>query len=146
MKKKIIIINGPNLNFIGKREPILYGNISFEDFLKKLIKKYINIDIKYFQTNSEEKIINFLQKEELYNDNKKNKIILLNAGAFSHTSLAIHDAIKSININVIEIHITNIFSREKIRNKSIISPACKGIICGFGLKSYELAINYFLLI
>ncbi|XCC45302.1 MAG: type II 3-dehydroquinate dehydratase [Candidatus Shikimatogenerans sp. Ttur] len=140
MKKYIYIINGPNLNFIGKREIKIYGNKSFNCFYKKLKNKYKkNIKLKYFQTNSESKIIN-----KLYKLNKKNIYgILLNAAAYSHTSLSILDCIKSIKIPVIEIHISNIYKREKIRNISLISKNCKGIIVGFGLLSYDIALYYF---
>ncbi|XBT18357.1 MAG: type II 3-dehydroquinate dehydratase [Candidatus Shikimatogenerans sp. Tduv] len=139
--RKIYIINGPNLNYLGKREINIYGNLSFKNFLKKIKKKFLNINIKYYQTNSESKIIN-----KLYYLNKKKNIngILLNAGAYSHTSLAISDCIKSIKIPIIEIHISNIFNRESIRTISLISKNCKGIIIGFGLKSYILGIYNFI--
>lgn len=133
---KIIIINGPNLNLLGKREVSIYGEKSFEDHLLILKDKYPNIQIDYFQSNIEGDIINQIQ----FSDNNYNAI-LINAGGYSHTSVAILDAIKSISCQVIEIHITNIFSREKFRAHSILSPACKAVICGFGLKSYDLAIQ-----
>ncbi|WGH27191.1 MAG: type II 3-dehydroquinate dehydratase [Candidatus Shikimatogenerans bostrichidophilus] len=145
MKKKIIIINGPNINKIGTREKNIYGNIDINNYLLKKKKKYLkkyNIDIKIFNYNSESKII-----DTIYNCNnikKKKKLLglIINAGAYSHTSLAISDAIRSIKDTsiIIEVHISNIFNREKIRNKSFISPFSKGIIIGFGLLSYELAI------
>ncbi|WXB47399.1 MAG: type II 3-dehydroquinate dehydratase [Candidatus Shikimatogenerans sp. Tmey] len=138
--KKIYIINGPNLNFLGKREINIYGLLSFKKFLIILKKKFKTINIKYYQTNSESKIIN-----KLYKLNKKKiKGVLLNAGAYSHTSLALSDCIKAINIPVIEIHISNIFNREKVRNISLISKSCIGFIGGFGLKSYILGIYNFI--
>ncbi|XBT18678.1 MAG: type II 3-dehydroquinate dehydratase [Candidatus Shikimatogenerans sp. Tcar] len=138
--KKIYIINGPNLNYLGKREINIYGILSFEKFLNLLKKKFKNINIKYYQTNSESKIINKLY----YLNNKKIKGILLNAGAYSHTSLAISDCIKSIKIPIIEIHISNIFNRNNIRKKSLLSKNCVGFISGFGLKSYILGIYNFI--
>ncbi|XBT18521.1 MAG: type II 3-dehydroquinate dehydratase [Candidatus Shikimatogenerans sp. Tder] len=138
--EKIYIINGPNLNYLGKREINIYGTLSFKKFLVILNNKFKNINIKYYQTNSENKIINKLY----YLNNKKIKGILLNAGAYSHTSLAISDCIKSINIPIIEIHISNIFNRDKIRKISLISKNCIGIISGFGLISYILGIYYFI--
>lgn len=139
--KKIVIINGVNLNLIGIRQPELYGNINFEKFLSNLKMKNIfsNIEIKYYQSNYEGGIIDLL-----HNSGFSTNGIILNAGAYSHTSIAILDAIKSIKTPVIEVHITNIYSREKFRNHSYISSACKGIICGFGLKSYELALISFI--
>jgi len=136
---KIIIINGPNLNLLGKREPGLYGKESFEAYLKKLRKKYPFLTIEYFQSNVEGEIINALQKVGFIYDG-----IILNAGGYTHTSVSIADAIKSISTPVIEVHITNIFSRESFRHVSIISPFVKGIITGFGLDSYRLAVESFL--
>ncbi|WGH25808.1 MAG: 3-dehydroquinate dehydratase [Candidatus Shikimatogenerans bostrichidophilus] len=138
--KKIIIINGPNINNIGKREPKLYGKININKYFYKIKKKYLNknIKIKIYYYNSEGKIINKLHKIEL----NKEKIlgIIINAGAYSHTSLALSDTIKYINSYIIEVHISNIFNREKIRHKSLISPFCNGIIIGLGLKVYEIGI------
>lgn len=138
--KKIVIINGANLNLLGYREPELYGNKTFESFFKILKNKSIfsNIEIQYYQSNHEGGIIDLLHKFSLVNG------IILNAGAYTHTSIAITDAIKSIKIPVIEVHITNIYSRESFRKKSYISTVCKGSICGFGLKSYELALMSFI--
>ncbi|MDH3004518.1 MAG: 3-dehydroquinate dehydratase [Candidatus Shikimatogenerans sp. JK-2022] len=142
---KIIIINGPNLNLIGIREKKIYGNNNIFKYLKKLKKIFLlkNIKLKIYNTNSESKIINILQILKIY----KNKIlgIIINAGAYSHTSLAISDTIKYLkenNINIIEVHISNIYNRENFRHKSLISYNVTGIIIGLGLKVYELAINY----
>ena len=133
---KIIIINGPNLNLLGTREVGIYGKISFEDYLTILKKKYSDFQIDYFQSNIEGEIINQIQDS----DNNYN-VILINAGGYSHTSVAILDAIKAISCQVIEVHISNIYSREEFRSYSLLSSACKSVICGFGLKSYDLAID-----
>ncbi|WP_341656801.1 type II 3-dehydroquinate dehydratase [Blattabacterium cuenoti] len=139
--KKITIINGPNLNLLGNREPELYGNENFLDYLKKLRKKLsYNIEIIYYQNNSEGKIIDILHSVGFKSDG-----IVLNAGAYTHTSIGIADAIKSISSPVIEVHISNIYSRESFRKKSFLSPVCNGTIFGFGLKSYELGIMSFFL-
>ena len=136
---KIIIINGPNLNLLGQREPAIYGSESFEAYLKKLRKEYPHLTIEYFQSNVEGEIINALQKVGFLYDG-----IILNAGGYTHTSVAIADAIKSIHTPVIEVHISNIFSRETFRHISMLSPFAKGIITGFGLDSYRLAVESFL--
>tara|TARA_S200000501_G_scaffold353867_1_gene374023 strand:- start:462 stop:878 length:417 start_codon:yes stop_codon:yes gene_type:complete len=133
---KIIIINGPNLNLLGKRETNIYGNESFEDYLDVLKEKFPNFQIDYFQSNHEGEIIDKIH----YSDENYNAI-LINAGGYSHTSVAIFDAIKAISCQVIEIHISNIYSREDFRTKSLLSSACKSVICGFGLKSYYLALE-----
>lgn len=133
--KKIIIINGPNLNLLGVREKDIYGNTSFNKYYNELKNKFPQIIIEYYQSNIEGEIINKLQEVGF-----SYYAIILNAGAYTHTSLAIADAIKSIKTPVIEVHISNIFNREKIRHTSLISANCKGSISGFGLKSYELAI------
>jgi len=133
---KIIIINGPNLNLLGKRETNIYGNESFEDYLDSLKEKFPNFQIDYFQSNHEGEIIDKLH----YSDENYNAI-LINAGGYSHTSVAIFDAIKAISCQVIEIHISNIYSREGFRTKSLLSSACKSVICGFGLNSYYLALE-----
>ncbi|WP_341655652.1 type II 3-dehydroquinate dehydratase [Blattabacterium cuenoti] len=139
--KKITIINGPNLNLLGNRETELYGNENFLDYLKKLRKKLsYNIEIIYYQNNSEGKIIDILHSIGFKSDG-----IVLNAGAYTHTSIGIADAIKSISSPVIEVHISNIYSRESFRKKSFLSPVCNGTIFGFGLKSYELGIMSFFL-
>ncbi len=135
----IIIINGPNLNLLGKREPEIYGNQSFDFFLETLKLKFSNITISYFQSNIEGEIIDKIQEVGFSFDG-----IILNAAAYTHTSIGIADAIKSINTPVIEVHISNTFSRETFRQHSYISPNCKGIIIGFGLHSYTLALQSFL--
>lgn len=133
---KICIINGPNLNLLGTRETKIYGNKDFETFYEDLKSEYPNIAFKYFQSNIEGEIIDHLQKEGFSADG-----ILLNAAAYTHTSVGIADAIKSIDSPVIEIHISNVFSREDYRHKSFISPVAKGIIAGFGLNSYRLGVE-----
>ncbi len=133
---KIIIINGPNLNLIGKREVEIYGEMDFNDYLKFIRSKYKNFQIDYFQSNIEGEIINKIHESDGNCD-----AILINAGGYSHYSVAILDALKSSKIKKIEVHISNIYSREEFRSKSILSSACDSVICGFGLKSYELAIN-----
>ena len=136
---KLSIINGPNLNLLGKREPNIYGKESFDVFLNFLKKKYSNVNFDYFQSNIEGEIIDQIQKVGFtYNG------ILLNAAAFTHTSIGIADAIKSVNTPVIEIHISNTFSREDFRHKSYISPVSKGLIVGFGFESYRLAVESFI--
>ena len=133
---KISIINGPNLNLLGTREPGIYGNQTFENYYKTLQERFPEVTFNYFQSNVEGEIINRLHEVGFDSD-----AILLNAGAYTHTSLAIGDAIKSIDSNVIEIHISNTFSREDFRHKSYITPAAKGLIVGFGLDSYRLAVE-----
>lgn len=133
---KIMIINGPNLNLLGKREPEIYGEQSFESFLKKLRKLYPEIEIDFFQSNIEGEIIDALQKSALLYDG-----IILNASGYTHTSVSIGDAVKAIDAKVIEVHISNIFAREEFRHKSMISAGAWGIISGFGLDSYRLAIE-----
>ncbi len=137
--KKLIIINGPNLNLLGKREPNIYGSLSFTEFLDEVKEKYSNIQIDYFQSNIEGEIIDKLQEVGFSYDG-----IILNAAAYTHTSVGIGDAVKAIETPVIEVHISNTFSREEFRHKSFISPNAKGIIIGFGLQSYELAIQSFI--
>jgi|TARA_B110001454_G_C12640007_1_gene400774 3-dehydroquinate dehydratase-2 len=136
---KISIINGPNLNLLGNREPNIYGNQSFDSYLNFLINKYPDVDFDYFQSNIEGEIIDQIQKVGFNYEG-----ILLNAAAFTHTSIGIGDAIKSINTPVIEIHISNTFSREDFRHKSYISPVSKGLIVGFGLESYRLGVESFI--
>lgn len=133
---KIIIINGPNLNLLGKREPEIYGSLTFEDHLKSLIETFRDIELHYFQSNIEGEIISKIQETGFdYNG------IILNAGAYTHTSVGIADAIKAVTSPVIEVHISNTFSRETFRHQSYISPVAAGVIIGFGLKGYELAIK-----
>lgn len=133
---KIQIINGPNLNLLGVREPGIYGNESFEVFLPKLQERYPDIEIDYYQSNVEGELINKMQEVGFTCDG-----IVLNAGAYTHTSVALHDCIRSLKCPVIEVHISNVHQREEFRHKSMISAACKGVICGFGLDSYRLAIE-----
>ena len=132
---KIIIINGPNLNLLGKREPEIYGKHTFEDYLTVLKNEFPQFELDYFQSNIEGEIINKLQETGFSYDG-----IILNAGAYTHTSIGIADAIKSITTPVVEVHISNTFSRETFRHTSYISPVAKGIIIGFGLDSYKLAL------
>ncbi len=135
---KILIINGPNLNLLGKREPDIYGHQGFNDTLQDFQKEFPGFEIEYFQSNVEGEIINQLHMAMGVFDG-----VVLNAGAYTHTSIAIGDAIKAIDIPVIEVHISNIFSREDFRHQSFIAPYCKGSIMGFGLDSYRLALQYF---
>jgi len=137
---KIIIINGPNLNLLGKREPEVYGNETFEDYFNQLKSKYPSIDLSYYQSNIEGELISKIQEVGFSHDG-----IILNAAAYTHTSIGIGDAVKAITSSTIEVHISNTFSRETFRHQSFISPNAKGIIIGFGLKSYELALQSFLL-
>jgi len=136
--KKIIIINGPNLNLLGQRETDIYGNKSFENYLSDLKSKYTDLEIEYFQSNIEGEIIDKLQEVGFSFDG-----IILNAAAYTHTSVGIADSIAAINTPVIEVHISNIYAREKFRHNSLISRNAKGVICGFGLQSYELALKAF---
>ncbi len=134
---KIAIINGPNLNLLGKREPGIYGSTSFEEFLTALQKKYTTIDISYFQSNVEGEIVNELQRVGFDYDG-----IVLNAGAYTHTSIAIGDAVAAIKTPVVEVHISNVHAREDFRKFSYLSAKVAGSIVGLGLKGYELAIDY----
>ena len=135
---KLLIINGPNLNMLGKRETELYGTQTFEVYLKKLRKCFPGITIVHYQTNIEGEIIDAIQKATLLYDG-----IILNAGGYTHTSVAIADAIKSISTPVIEVHISNIFGRESFRHNSLIAPTVRGSIIGFGMDSYRLAVEHF---
>jgi 3-dehydroquinate dehydratase-2 len=136
---KIIIINGPNLNLLGKREPEVYGNETFESYFEKLQVQFPTVTLTYFQSNIEGEIISKLQETGFSFDG-----IVLNAGAYTHTSIGIGDAVKAIATPVVEVHISNTFSRETFRHQSYISPNAKGVIIGFGLESYELAIKSFI--
>jgi 3-dehydroquinate dehydratase-2 len=136
---KIIIINGPNLNLLGKREPEVYGKETFEDYFNKLKSKYPAIALEYYQSNIEGELITKIQEVGFSYDG-----IILNAAAYTHTSIGIADAVKAITSPVIEVHISNTFSREDFRHQSYISPNAKGVIIGFGLNSYELALQSFL--
>ncbi|HQF12101.1 MAG TPA: type II 3-dehydroquinate dehydratase [Paludibacteraceae bacterium] len=138
--KHIQIINGPNLNLLGEREPSIYGNKSFNGFFEELKKQYPDVELAYFQSNSEGEIIDKLQEIGFSADG-----IILNAGAYTHTSIAIADAIRSIQSPVIEVHISNVFQRESFRHHSFLSEVCKGCIIGFGLNSYRLAVEALLL-
>jgi 3-dehydroquinate dehydratase-2 len=134
--KKIQIINGPNLNLLGKREPTVYGSLGFDAYLERLRSSFPDCDIRYFQSNSEGALIDMIHKAGFEVDG-----IILNAGAYTHTSVALHDAIKAVEAPVIEVHISNVHAREAFRHKSMISAACKGVIAGFGLDSYRLAVE-----
>ena len=134
--KHIIIVNGPNLNLLGRREPEIYGNRSFEDYLETLKKDFTEVQIDYYQSNVEGEIINKLHEVGFSYDG-----IILNAGGYSHTSVAIHDAIAAITTPVIEVHISNIYAREEYRRHSLLSDACKGVICGLGLDGYRYAME-----
>ena len=132
---KIALVNGPNLNLIGTRQPEIYGNISFEEMIPKWEKESQH-ELSYFQSNVEGELINFLQACDADG-------VIINAGAYTHTSIALRDAIASMKQDVVEVHISNIASRESFRHESLISPVCVGCIFGFGLKSYDLALRYF---
>ena len=136
---KIVIINGPNLNLLGAREPNIYGNQTFDQYFEGLKSDFPQLELDYFQSNVEGELINIIQREGFSCDG-----ILLNAAAYTHTSVGIGDAIKAVKTPVIEIHISNTFSRENFRHKSYISPVAKGIIVGFGLDSYRLGVESFL--
>ena len=135
---KLIIINGPNLNLLGIREKNIYGNTSFESYFKILKKKYSKIQLEYYQSNHEGELIEKIQETGFDYDG-----IIINAGGFTHTSIALRDAISSINSPAVEVHISNILSREEFRKKSYLSDVCEGIISGLGLIGYDFAINYF---
>ena len=137
---RILIINGPNLNLLGKREPGIYGSSSFDDYIKKLRAAHQDIVIDYYQSNVEGEIINKIHEEGFGAADG----IILNAGAYTHTSVAIHDAIKAVKTPVIEVHISNVHQREEFRHHSYISPAASGIVIGFGLESYHLALLSFI--
>ena len=132
---KVIIINGPNLNLLGVREKSIYGNISFDEYFKKLVEEFPNLELEQFQSNVEGELIDKLQEVGFTYD-----AILLNAGGYTHTSVAIADCIKSIKTPVIEIHISNIYAREDFRKESLLSENCKAVICGLGLDSYKAAL------
>ncbi len=134
---KIQIINGPNLNLLGKREPDVYGNTDFESFFKKLQSSFKAAELFYYQSNVEGEIINKLHEVGFSYDG-----IILNAGAYTHTSVAIHDAIGAIKTPVVEVHISNVYAREEFRHKSLITSKCIGLITGFGLEGYAMALAY----
>jgi 3-dehydroquinate dehydratase-2 len=136
---KIWIINGPNLNLLGKREPEIYGSTSFDDYMGDLKASFVDVDLNYYQTNHEGKLI-----DKLHEVGFDSNGIILNPGALTHSSIAVADAIASIETKVIEVHISNIYSREEFRRKSLTAPNCLGVISGLGLGGYELALEYFL--
>lgn len=133
---KILIMNGPNLNQLGVREPGIYGSSSFDSYLTELRKRYPAIEIEYYQSNIEGCMIDKLQEVGFTYDG-----IVLNAGAYTHTSIALQDCIRSLKSPVVEVHISNVHKREEFRHHSFLSPVCQGVICGFGLDSYRLAIE-----
>ena len=135
---KILILNGPNLNLLGKREPEIYGSASFEEYFVSLKKKFADLELDYFQSNHEGALIDKLHEVGFSYDG-----IVLNAGAYTHTSVGLADAIKGIETPVVEVHISNVHQREEFRHKSYLSPVCKGVVLGFGLKSYDLGIDSF---
>jgi len=135
---KVIIINGPNLNLLGVREKSIYGNISFEEYFSDLVEDFPNLELEQFQSNIEGELINKLQEVGFSYDQ-----ILLNAGGYTHTSVAISDCVKAIETPVIEIHISNIYAREDFRKKSLLSENCKAVICGLGLDSYKAGLLTF---
>lgn len=132
----IQIINGPNINLLGKREPSIYGSVSFEDYLAELRARYPEVQIDYYQSNIEGELIDKIQQVGFDADG-----IILNAGAYTHTSIALQDAIRAVKSPVVEVHISNVHAREAFRHVSMISCACLGVICGFGLNSYRLALE-----
>lgn len=136
---KVLIINGPNLNLLGVRETSIYGNKSFESYFKGLQAEFTSLQLEYYQSNVEGEIINKLHETGFSYD-----AIVLNAGAYTHTSIAISDAIAAIKTKVIEVHISNVYAREEYRHKSYLAKNCVGVICGFGLQSYRLALTYLL--
>ena len=134
---KIQIINGPNLNLLGKREPGIYGSNTFETCLEQLRQRYPGVQIDYYQSNVEGELINKMQEVGFSYDG-----IVLNAGAYTHTSIALHDCIRAITTPVIKVHISNVHKREDFRHRSWLSSACLGVICGFGMDSYRLAVDH----
>ncbi|HDO27974.1 MAG TPA: type II 3-dehydroquinate dehydratase [Bacteroidetes bacterium] len=135
---KILILNGPNLNLTGKREKEIYGNVSFAEYFQQLKSLFPEFEISYFQSNVEGEIINRLQEA-----NQAQDAVILNAGGYTHTSVAIADAVKSMDIPMVEVHLSNILAREEYRHVSLIAPHCAGSIFGFGLDSYRLALEWF---
>ena len=133
---KILILNGPNLNLLGVREPGIYGAQSFESYLTTLRNAFPDVEMEYFQSNIEGEMIDKMQEVGFSYDG-----IVLNAGAYTHTSVALHDCIRAITVPVIEVHISNVHTREEFRHHSMISAACRGVICGFGLDSYRMAVS-----
>lgn len=136
---KFLIVNGPNLNLLGKREPSIYGDQSFEAFFETLRKRFPDSDLHYYQSNVEGEIINKLHETGFTFDG-----IILNAGAYTHTSVAIHDAIGAITTPVVEVHISNVYNREEFRHKSLITSKCIGLLTGFGMEGYAMALSFLL--
>jgi 3-dehydroquinate dehydratase-2 len=134
--KHIEIINGPNLNLTGRREPEIYGSVTMEQYLDELKQRFPEVQIGYYQSNAEGEIINRIHEVGFSADG-----IIINAGGYSHTSVALHDALAAVPAPAIEVHLSNIFAREEYRHHSLLTSACRGIICGLGLKGYELAVN-----
>lgn len=137
---RILIVNGPNLNLLGRREPSVYGTLSFEDYFVQLQTKFPQVELSYFQSNHEGELIDIL-----HNSGYSVNGIILNAGAYTHTSIALHDAIKAIEAPVIEVHLSNIYARETFRHTSYISPVCQGSIVGLGLDGYRLAVEHLII-
>lgn len=135
---KLLVINGPNLNLLGRRETSIYGSQSFEEYFELLRKRFPDVELSYFQSNIEGEIVDKLHEAGFTLDG-----IILNAGAYTHTSVAIHDAIAGINTPVVEVHISNVYNREEFRHKSLITSKCVGLLTGFGLEGYAMAIQYF---
>jgi 3-dehydroquinate dehydratase-2 len=139
MSIKLLIVNGPNLNLLGRREATIYGEISFEEYFNQLKNKYLDVNLEHYQSNSETDIISCIQNAE-----SKYSGIIINAAAFSHSSIALSDAIRAVKIQTIEVHISNIYARESFRHSTLLTKYCWGSISGFGLMSYDLAIQAFL--
>ena len=133
---KILIVNGPNINLLGRREPGIYGSVAFEDYLEQLRKRYPEVEIDSYQSSFDGFLIDRIQQAGFEVDG-----IILNAGAYTHTSIALQDAIRAVPAPVVEVHISNVHAREEFRHRSMISSACRGVICGFGLDSYRLALE-----
>lgn len=141
MKKQILVLNGPNLNLLGRREPEIYGDNSMETYMTALQERFPEVALTYYQSNVEGEIINKLHEVGFSYDG-----VVLNAGAYTHTSVAIHDAIKAIDVPVVEVHISNVYQRETYRHTSLITGACVGVIGGFGMDSYRLAVEALLVL
>lgn len=135
--KQILIINGPNLNLLGKREPTIYGNRSFEEYLETLKTRFLEVQLRYFQSNHEGALLDKIHEVGFDIDG-----IVINAGAYTHTSVALADALSAVTAPAVEVHISNVHSRETFRHHSYLTPKCKGVIAGLGLQGYELAIRY----
>lgn len=136
-QKNILIINGPNLNLLGKRQPEIYGSSGFEDYFNQLKELFSDVNLTYFQSNHEGALIDKIHEVGFTYDG-----IVINAGGYTHTSVALADALSSVTTPAVEVHISNIHAREKFRHHSYLTPVCKGMICGLGLKGYELAVRY----